>query len=168
VIYDLGVEYANHALAYHHLHRYYCARLWKDFSDQFGVTASNAFSSTANGFGVGYMIDLFLSNNFMADPLPMPGSWAIDSYGKEYEGIKRMWTDIKAKLGPAEAKKKIRIFETRYNDAEVAKNLLKVIRETGINFGGIMQWGQIPGQNPKRDPYFEDGFTWRFDQYRNL
>jgi hypothetical protein len=168
VVYDLGVEQAMPLLVYNPVHRFYCLRLWIDWVNQFGPVNSIGFSALPAGYGIGYMINLF-----KAAGMPLPGSYGIDSYGQEYAGIKRMYGYLKAQ-GVAETRKKIRIMETYYNDPKVAQDLRKVIKELGINFGGISQWPVfkgIPGrpQSPTgEDPYFADAFPYKFDQYINL
>jgi hypothetical protein len=159
VVYDMGRGAANARMAYSPLHRYYCTRLYREWIGQHGVSVTCGFSSSDSGKGIGYMIALF--NEY---GLPLPGSYALNTYGNEYESLKNAYQGLKA-AGGGEQNKKVRILETFYNDPQVTADVRRGLRETGVNFGGILQWPLSRGDDPKTDPYFADAYPYRFNQY---
>jgi len=160
VTYDLMPEGSNARLYYSHIHRYYLARIWREWSTRFGVFNSCCASSLPQGYGIAYLIDLL-----NASLLTLPGFYAVDTYGAEIDGLTRIFNILKA-AGGGESSKRICIFETYYNDPQVAKDLRQVIRATGLNFGGVTQWPRVKGTTGSFP--FPDGYPRQFNQYINL
>lgn len=147
VVFDLAAEQAGQTNG---MNSNYLKRLWKDYTDAFGVVDTYGFSIAWAPGRFTKLIEVYDSVG------KRPTQHAIDIYDifntNLVSQLEKLYNEMKAS---GEGNTPILIQETYFSDQQ-AWNEIHTIRNTGLNIRSVMQW-----QMTRRDTFRADGVTFR-------